>query len=151
MPRLIFQVFKWYQSLAYNVDLTRYLVFVFCKCYLTNSGAKGGIFCALQLVSRFKVPSLIPQHHLVDITSLHFQSLHICKPQSKLIGGMTLGIHGNGHGLHHQGWSSPRHQDLRRTAQVGVGHILKIAIDLLGYAVYQIPCKDYRLPNQTQI
>ena len=34
---------KWYQSLAYNVDLTRYLVFVFCKCYLTNHGAKDGV------------------------------------------------------------------------------------------------------------
>ena len=29
-------IFKWYQSLAYNVDLMRYLVFVFCKSYLTK-------------------------------------------------------------------------------------------------------------------
>jgi hypothetical protein len=29
--------------LAYNVDLMRYLVFMFCKCYLTNHGAKDGV------------------------------------------------------------------------------------------------------------
>jgi hypothetical protein len=35
-------------------------VFVFCKSYLTNNGAKDGIIGALRLVSRFKGLSLIP-------------------------------------------------------------------------------------------
>ena len=51
------------QTLASNDDLTGYSSF--CVCLITN-GAKDGIFGALQLVSRFKGPFLIPQHHLVE-------------------------------------------------------------------------------------
>ena len=56
--------------------------------YLTNHGAKHGIFGALRLVSRFKGPSLIPQHHLVDITLPQLKSMHMCKLQSKLLAHM---------------------------------------------------------------
>jgi hypothetical protein len=35
--------FKWYYNRAYNVDLTRHLVFMFCKCYITNHGTKDGV------------------------------------------------------------------------------------------------------------
>ena len=70
---------KWYQSLAYNVDLTRYLALCLYKWYLTNDGAKDGIIGALRLVSHFKGPSLTPQHHLVDITLPQLQSIHMCK------------------------------------------------------------------------
>ena len=60
----------------------------FCVCLVTN-GAKDGIFGALRLVSCFKGPYLIPQHHLVDIDSYIFylsicasfnpNSQHICR------------------------------------------------------------------------
>ena len=59
------------------------------RWYLTNHGAKDGIFGALRLVSRFKGPSLISQHHLVDIdsyisylniyASYYPNSQHICR------------------------------------------------------------------------
>ena len=64
------------------------------KWYLTSNGAKDGIFGALRLVSCFKGPSLISQHHLVNIisyisylsicASYHLNSQHICRG-SKLI------------------------------------------------------------------
>ena len=47
------------------------------KWYLTNHGAKDGIFGALRLVSCFKGPSLIHQHNLVDIDS-YISYLNIC-------------------------------------------------------------------------
>ena len=84
-------IFKWYQNLAYNVDLTRYLVFVFCKSYLTNHGAKDVIIDALRLISHFKGPSLTPQHHLVDITLSQLQFMDMCKLQSKLFAHMQGG------------------------------------------------------------
>ena len=58
------------------------------KWYLTNNGAKDGIIGALRLVSRFKGPSLIPQHHLVEIVSYNSYLKHMCKPQSKLLAHM---------------------------------------------------------------
>ena len=67
---------KWHQSLACNIDLTRYLVLVFCKSYLTNHSAKDGIFGALRLVSCFKGPSLISQHHIANFSP---NSYHICR------------------------------------------------------------------------
>ena len=85
---LTFKFFKWYQNLAYNVDLMTYVVLCLCKCYLTNNGAKDGIIGALRLVSRFKGPSLTPQHHLVDITLPHFLFIHTCNLLSKLLAHM---------------------------------------------------------------
>ena len=73
------------QTLASNDDLTRYSSF--CD-YLVTNGAKDGIFGALRLVSCFKGPSLIPQHHLVEIDS-YVSYLIICaKLQSKLLAHM---------------------------------------------------------------
>ena len=69
------------------------------KWHLTNHGAMDDIFGALRLVSRFKGPSFIPQHHLVDIVSYIFLSKHMCKLQSKLLARMQgekllpFGIH----------------------------------------------------------
>ena len=85
---LTFKFFKWYQNLAYNVDLMRYVFLCLCKCYLTNNGAKDGIIGALRLVSRLKGPSLIPLHHLVDITLPQLHSMHMCKLRSKLLAHM---------------------------------------------------------------
>ena len=69
------------------------------KWYLTSNGAKDGIFGALRLISCFKGPSLIPQHHLVDITLPQLKSMHMCKLSiqtlSTYVGGAnaTKGIH----------------------------------------------------------
>ena len=49
-----------------------------------------------------------------------FSCLHVSKFVLRGVGVITPGIHGKGHGSHHQGRSSPRHQDLRRMALVGV-------------------------------
>jgi hypothetical protein len=59
MHRLVarFIIFEWYWSLAYNIDLMRYLVFFM---HLANHGAKDGCKCALRLVSCFKGPFFTP-------------------------------------------------------------------------------------------
>jgi hypothetical protein len=46
------------RNLAYNIDLTRYLVFVLCKSYLTNNGAKDGILVHSDWYHASKVHSL---------------------------------------------------------------------------------------------
>ena len=61
---------------------------VISKWYLANHGAKDGTIGALRLVSCFKGPSLIPYHHLVDITLPQLQLMHMCKLQSKLLAHM---------------------------------------------------------------
>jgi len=38
------------------------------------------------------------------------------------VGGLTPGAHGDAHGPHQQGWSSPQDKSLRRTAQLGARH-----------------------------
>ena len=76
---------KWYQSLASNVDLTRYLVFVFCKKYLTSNGAKDDILVHSDWYHASKV-------HLLHISIIwqallfHNSNLCICASfQSKLL------------------------------------------------------------------
>ena len=78
--RLPCMFYKWYQSLAYNVDLMRYLVIVFCKCYLTNHGVKDGVQMAtpigitLQRSILYTLASF-GRHYFPTL----FLSMHMCK------------------------------------------------------------------------
>ena len=82
--------YKQYQNLAYNFDLTRYLVLC---CF--SSGIQQIMVLRmvlkwqLRLVSRFKGPFFTPQNHLVAITLPNFYSMHMCKAfKSKLLAHM---------------------------------------------------------------
>ena len=82
---LTFKFFKWNQSLAYNVDLTRFLVLCLYKWYLTNDGAKDGIIGNSDWYHASKVYSL----HLSIIWQTllsHTSYICICASfQSKLL------------------------------------------------------------------
>ena len=82
IARYIQIFYKWYQSLAYNVDLMRYLV---CLCFSSDIQKimvlRMVFKWQLRLVSCIKGPFFTPQHHLVVITSPHFLTMHMCNSQ----------------------------------------------------------------------
>ena len=73
------------QTLASNVDLMGYSSFcVHVQLLMVLSM----VYWCTPIGTRFKGPSLIPQHHLVDITLPHFLSIHTCNLLSKLLAHM---------------------------------------------------------------
>ena len=72
--------YKWYQNLASNIDLMKYLVLCCFSSGIQKIMVLRMVFkWQLRLVSRFKGPFFTPQHHLVAITLPNFQSMHMCK------------------------------------------------------------------------
>ena len=87
MHRLSNQTHAHYENytLTFNVDLMGYSSFYVC---LVTNGAKDGVMVHSGWYNTLKGPSLIPQHHLVEIVS-YISYLSICaRLQSKLLAHM---------------------------------------------------------------